>query len=140
MSDPIASQFVQKESVFSDLILSNATHQASMLCNLPVEVFKRILRHLHGGLRVVLSLTCKHLAEAISLKTSELCTKSQTEAYHTMLWRLRKWVPKDLQLCFKCGKYLAKDTETYKESDWACLCRFLLQPVIRDDCSSSSRD
>jgi hypothetical protein len=35
-----------------------------------------------------------------------------------MLWRLRKWVPKDLQLCFKCGKYLAKNTATYEEVDW----------------------
>jgi hypothetical protein len=126
MSQRTASQFVQRESVFCEPIVGNPSYQGSMLCHLPVELFKRILSHLHGGFRVVLSLTCKQLAKTINLETSELCSKSQTEAYHTMLWRLRKWVPEGLQLCFKCGKYLAKDTGAYKESDWVCLCRFRL--------------
>jgi len=38
-----------------------------------------------------------------------------------MLWRLRKWAPKDSQLCLKCGKFLAKNT-TCKEIDWMRIC------------------
>jgi hypothetical protein len=68
MSQPTASQSVQRHSVFSDHILRSATQHTGVLCNLPIEVFELILSHLKVGHPIVLGLTCKQVAKSESIQ------------------------------------------------------------------------